>query len=382
MLCGSPDMIRDTRDCSPAPTTSRATTARPATTSSRRPSSRSSGVIRGMRRENRPLRILLINPNTTASVTEQAAAHCPAADPRRDRAGDRPFRRPLHREPRRRRHRRPRRPDALAANVAGCDAVYLACFGDPGLLALKEGLPSRSSAWRRGRCTSPAPAGRRIGIVTGGVLWKPMLTEFVAMLGLSERLAGIRTVAPTGGEIARDPDAALDRLAGACRDCAGDRRGPTWWCSARGAGGPRRAGAGAGLRTGDLLGRGGRAGGDRRGRARRGRWSCPRPRAWVCRTSSRGCCGPGAEFRNHARTVARIPSPRGRREGKPTPRPWRRAVPAHAGGRGITPAPSPRQPDRVVGDIPRPGDPDSSRCAAICASARRSGRSRCGWPTR
>jgi Asp/Glu/hydantoin racemase len=31
--------------------------------------------------------------------------------------------------------------EALAAHVEGCDAVYLACFGDPGLAALKEVSP-------------------------------------------------------------------------------------------------------------------------------------------------------------------------------------------------------------------------------------------------
>jgi Asp/Glu/hydantoin racemase len=44
-----------------------------------------------------------------------------------------------------------------------------------------------------------------------------MLREFVAMLGLSDHLAGIRTVSPSGGAIAQDPDSALGVLAHACR---------------------------------------------------------------------------------------------------------------------------------------------------------------------
>ncbi|MFH6784144.1 MULTISPECIES: aspartate/glutamate racemase family protein [Methylobacterium] len=165
------------------------------------------------------MRILLINPNTTASVTEQAATHVrrliPAEIvPATGRFGARYIASRAaaaiagHAAL-----------DALAANVAGCDAVYLACFGDPGLLALKEVSPVPVVGMAEGAMHLACTRGRRIGIVTGGVLWKPMLTEFVAMLGLSERLAGIRTVAPTGGEIARDPDAALGRLAEACRDC-------------------------------------------------------------------------------------------------------------------------------------------------------------------
>jgi Asp/Glu/hydantoin racemase len=47
-----------------------------------------------------------------------------------------------------------------------------------------------------------------------------MLTEFVAWLGLAERLAAIRTIAPTGDQIARDPEAALAELAAACTACA------------------------------------------------------------------------------------------------------------------------------------------------------------------
>ena len=62
--------------------------------------------------------------------------------------------------------------------------------------------------------------GKRFSIVTGGALWGPMLREFVAGLGLAERLASIRTVAPTGGEIARVSDAALSLLAAACTACA------------------------------------------------------------------------------------------------------------------------------------------------------------------
>jgi allantoin racemase len=49
-----------------------------------------------------------------------------------------------------------------------------------------------------------------------------MLQEFVATLGLSQQLAAIRTVGPTGDQIAGDPDAALSLLAEACTSCAND----------------------------------------------------------------------------------------------------------------------------------------------------------------
>jgi allantoin racemase len=62
--------------------------------------------------------------------------------------------------------------------------------------------------------------GRRFSIVTGGAAWKPMLEEFVAAQGLSTRLASVRTVAPTGVDIARNPKAALSLLARGCNACA------------------------------------------------------------------------------------------------------------------------------------------------------------------
>jgi allantoin racemase len=168
------------------------------------------------------MRILLINPNTTPEITVLVADHARGiADegvevvPATGRFGAR--------------YISTRAAAAIAAHAAldafaehgaGCDAVYLACFGDPGLLALKEVSPVPVVGMAEASCHLACILGRRFAIVTGGARWKPMLEEFVAAQGLSERLAGIRTVAPTGGEIARDPEGALAILAEACRHCA------------------------------------------------------------------------------------------------------------------------------------------------------------------
>jgi allantoin racemase len=175
-------------------------------------------------READNLRILLINPNTTETVTALVAGHASAI------AGDAAIFVPVtgrfganyistraaaaiaaHAAL-----------DALAEHVAGCDAVYLACFGDPGLAALREISPVPVIGMAEASCLEACNRGRRFAIVTGGALWGPMLTEFVAWLGLAERLAAVRTIAPTGGEIARDPEAALAGLAAACAACAAE----------------------------------------------------------------------------------------------------------------------------------------------------------------
>lgn len=110
--------------------------------------------------------------------------------------------------------------DAYAAEGAGADAVLLACFGDPGLDALREVAPVPVVGLADASAEAACRIGRRFGVVTGGAAWGPMLEEFFAARSLSSRLAGVRTVAPSGADIARDPEGALGVLAQACRDSA------------------------------------------------------------------------------------------------------------------------------------------------------------------
>jgi allantoin racemase len=168
------------------------------------------------------MRILVINPNTSTSVTDLVAAVTRAV------AGDRATIVPITgRFGARYISSRAAAAiaghtalEALAEHVEGCDAVYLACFGDPGLAALKEVSPVPVVGMAEAACEAACRRGERFAIVTGGALWGPMLREFVAGLGLAERLACVRAVAPTGDAIARDPDAALALLAAACTACA------------------------------------------------------------------------------------------------------------------------------------------------------------------
>ncbi len=88
--------------------------------------------------------------------------------------------------------------DALANDKGRKDAVVLACFGDPGLAALKEVSPVPVVGMANASILQACAMGNRFSIVTGGERWKSMLEEFVASHGLSSRLASVRTVAPTG----------------------------------------------------------------------------------------------------------------------------------------------------------------------------------------
>jgi allantoin racemase len=97
------------------------------------------------------------------------------------------------------------------------DAVLIGCFGDPGLLALRESSPAPVTGLAEAAFIEAARHGR-FAIVTGGGRWGPMLQRLGQALGHSSALAGIHTVAPTGAQLAGDPAGARSLLAQACRD--------------------------------------------------------------------------------------------------------------------------------------------------------------------
>jgi len=106
---------------------------------------------------------------------------------------------------------------ALAVPGATPDAVLIGCFGDPGLLALRESSPVPVTGLAEAAFIEAARHGR-FAIVTGGERWGPMLQRLAQALGQAPSLAGIHTVAPTGAQLAADPASARTLLAQACRD--------------------------------------------------------------------------------------------------------------------------------------------------------------------
>lgn len=109
--------------------------------------------------------------------------------------------------------------DALAqalAEGARPDAAMLACFGDPGIAALRELSPVPAVGMAEASILTAATLGGRIALLTGGARWVPMLTEYAAVLGFAGRVV-VRGIAPTGDAIAADPAAALPALAGEAR---------------------------------------------------------------------------------------------------------------------------------------------------------------------
>lgn len=108
---------------------------------------------------------------------------------------------------------------AIAAGQPRFDAVLIGCFGDPGLFALRQVSQLPVTGLAEAAFIAAAKHGR-FAIVTGGVRWKPMLERLAQSLGFGETLAGIHTVEATGAELAADPLAAQVLLARACNEAA------------------------------------------------------------------------------------------------------------------------------------------------------------------
>jgi Asp/Glu/hydantoin racemase len=163
--------------------------------------------------------VLALNPNTTTSVTALVESHLRATAPAIDwrmatgRFGARyitseaSFAIASHAAI-----------DAWAEQESGCDAVLLACFGDPGLFALRELSPVPVVGLAEASMQAAAQHSPRFSIVTGGPRWAPMLERLALTLGFSDRLASVRAIEITGGQASADPQRTVAALAQACND--------------------------------------------------------------------------------------------------------------------------------------------------------------------
>ena len=167
--------------------------------------------------------LLLINPNTSAEVTALLARHAQALAPPGGRcdALTAPFGAAYIASQAAADVAQRAVPAAWeayrASGGAAPDAVLVACFGDPGVAALRAltSVPVLGLA----EVAMRAAAGLgRYAVVTGGAAWGPMLERRAASLGLADGLAGVVTVERSGAQLLADPPAAQALLLAACHD--------------------------------------------------------------------------------------------------------------------------------------------------------------------
>lgn len=109
--------------------------------------------------------------------------------------------------------------DAYAADVAEHgvpSAVLLACFGDPGLFALRACSTAPVLGLAEAAMQAAAQQGPFV-VLTGGPAWVPMLARLARTLELPAPLLGVQALQRSGAELAADPAAAAAALAAAAR---------------------------------------------------------------------------------------------------------------------------------------------------------------------
>lgn len=109
--------------------------------------------------------------------------------------------------------------DCWAQDGAVCEAILIGCFGDPGLAALREVCPVPVVGLAQASMREAAQCGR-FAIVTGGPRWQAILRRLAIQEKLQQELADILVLPYSGAELAADPGRAVAVLSDACRRAA------------------------------------------------------------------------------------------------------------------------------------------------------------------
>ncbi len=160
---------------------------------------------------SRPIRVLVINGNTSRVITGRLQRHARrvASPSTTILATTAPFGAAYI-------HSRAEAAVAAHAILVGIaqvahaeprqiDAVVIGCFGEPGLLAARELFSFPVVGLAEASMVAACQLGRRYAILTGGTRWPDMLQELAMTLGLHTRCAGIVALPQSGLELARKP---------------------------------------------------------------------------------------------------------------------------------------------------------------------------------
>lgn len=92
------------------------------------------------------------------------------------------------------------------------DACLLACFGEPGIAAVREASPTPVVGMAEASVLCALQVGRRYAIVTVGEHWPAMIEEYLLGLSLFDRCVGITPVPGHALDLAADRSVALNQI--------------------------------------------------------------------------------------------------------------------------------------------------------------------------
>jgi Asp/Glu/hydantoin racemase len=161
-------------------------------------------------------RILLVNGNSSQSVTDRLARLAMAAAPRLPQGG------PAYVST----------PDdvalatgkvvetiALAAQDDKPDGCLIACFGEPGLLKARRRFNFPIIGMAEASMLTAMQLGDKFAILTLGEHWPAMLHDLVKLYGVQDRCVGIERIDGTPFELMADPQRATESVAAAAKKC-------------------------------------------------------------------------------------------------------------------------------------------------------------------
>jgi len=111
---------------------------------------------------------------------------------------------------------------ASAARDGAPDGCIIACFGEPGLLAARRRFAFPIVGMAEASMLTAMQLGDKFAILTLGEHWPAMMGDLVKLYGVQDRCAGIRRVAGTPFELMADPARAAGLVAAAARDCGAE----------------------------------------------------------------------------------------------------------------------------------------------------------------
>jgi allantoin racemase len=169
------------------------------------------------------MRILLVNANTTAAVTERIAAEARrvAAPGTEVLPVTGTFGAPIIGTRAEMAVAEHTALDLLARHGAGVDAVVIGVSFDVGLRALREIAEVPVVGMTEAACLIACTLGGRFGIVTYGARSAAILREIVAGYGLAARLAGVHGLDASPADMLKDPQALHAQIAAAACALAG-----------------------------------------------------------------------------------------------------------------------------------------------------------------
>lgn len=100
----------------------------------------------------------------------------------------------------------------LAAEDRPFDAILLACFGEPGISAVREISPVPVVGMLEASLLTAVQLGSRFSIITPGVRWPRMIDDVLHDLGLSRRCLGVDAIVIDDLTLPRQRDEAARRL--------------------------------------------------------------------------------------------------------------------------------------------------------------------------